>query len=101
MNIQKGFLYAHLGWVCYQQPDNKEIDTKDVEKDPAVQIQSQYYYAFAVVVGLVVPAVLASFWGDALVRNTGNIFLILRVDFCTQESFVRHSCCMPTLQRLV
>ena len=65
MSIGKGFLYAHLGWTCYQQPFNKEIDISDVEKDPAVQIQTQYYPFIAVGVGLALPAFIASTWGDA------------------------------------
>lgn len=65
-NIQKGFWWAHLGWLLYRSPPPDLGNVKDLQADPLVRFQDRFYLALAVVVGFVVPALLAWTWGDPL-----------------------------------
>ena len=72
MSISKGFFQAHMGWLCLQQPDNfyeQEIDISDIEKDPMVVLQETHYFPMAIASGFILPAIIASFWGDFMVRS--------------------------------
>jgi stearoyl-CoA desaturase (delta-9 desaturase) len=71
MNIKRGFFYAHIGWICTQQPEaslEKEVDVSDVKKDFWASLQTNTYYVLAVLSGYVLPTVIAAQWGDPMVR---------------------------------
>lgn len=64
----KGFFYSHMGWM-FEKPEYtrlKWIDKQDLDADPIVRWQHRNYPAISLVVGLVVPTILGSLWGDAL-----------------------------------
>lgn len=65
-NIRKGFWWAHIGWVFFQDP-TPEPDAEtvpDLMDDPLVRFQHRHYVALGVVVGFVLPAALGLLWGD-------------------------------------
>ena len=43
-------------------------DISDLNRDPMIQWQHKYYPQIAIGVGIVLPTLIASLWGDALVR---------------------------------
>ena len=65
-NIRRGFFWAHMGWVFFKDPDEKPDNVRDLEKDALVRFQDRFYLPLAVFFGGVVPAAIASLWGDSL-----------------------------------
>jgi len=66
-SINKGFFYAHIGWLLFKREVPVVSDISDLEKDPVLQFQHKYYPFLALLQGLVLPTVIAGyFWGDYL-----------------------------------
>eukprot|EP01087_Luapelamoeba_hula_P012897 TRINITY_DN364_c0_g1_i1.p1 TRINITY_DN364_c0_g1~~TRINITY_DN364_c0_g1_i1.p1 ORF type:complete len:702 (+),score=115.94 TRINITY_DN364_c0_g1_i1:233-2338(+) len=66
-SINKGFFYAHLGWLLWKREVPVVSDISDLEKDPVLQFQHKYYPYLAILQGLVLPTVICGyFWGDYL-----------------------------------
>ena len=66
-NIRRGFWWAHIGWVFFQDPEKGPVsNVKDLAADPLLRWQDRYYVLLAIVVAGVVPLLLGSVWGDAL-----------------------------------
>lgn len=64
----KGFWFSHIGWIFSKPyyPRMKLIDASDLNADPVVVFQHRYYVQLALFNGLVLPAIIGAFWGDAL-----------------------------------
>lgn len=61
-NIKRGFLFAHMGWLCCRKhPDVKEkgkvIDMSDLEANPVVMFQHRNFWWLAAA-GVVVPTMI-------------------------------------------
>jgi len=76
-NIKKGFFHAHLGWRFRKMAEAEQklqtdegIDMIDVQKDAFAGLLSHWYPVLFVLVGIALPAAIASYWGDVL----GGIF---------------------------
>lgn len=65
-NAKRGFFYAHLGWMLVKQKAKciGYADISDLNRDPMILWQHKYYPQVALGVGVVLPVVIASFWGD-------------------------------------
>jgi len=64
-NIKEGFWYAHIGWVLLKYDNEYSYkDVPDLINDPLVMWQEKYYLPLAVGMGLILPAAVASLWGD-------------------------------------
>jgi len=63
-NIQKGFWWAHMGWVLRKGPPEDFSNSKDLMADPLILFQHRFYLPLAIVVGAVIPAALGALWGD-------------------------------------
>lgn len=62
--IKKGFWYAHLGWLLWQREPPKS-DIRDLQRDPVMRFQDEYYAPLALFQGLILPTAIAGmFWGD-------------------------------------
>lgn len=71
-NINRGFWYAHMGWVMMKYDLKHKYDNVvDLENDPLVRFQNRNYVWMGIVAGFLFPTALASLWGDAL----GGLFL--------------------------
>lgn len=85
-SIKKGFWYAHIGWLMFWKHSVPYKNVKDLEKSAAVRHQHQYYYAWAVVSGIVVPSLIGALWGQALgafiFAVAGRIFFVHHVTWC-------------------
>lgn len=69
-NIKKGFFYAHMGWILWQEPqlDGPNL-CKDLERDPLIMWQKRYCLPLAVLFGLLLPALLGHFFGGSWVAG--------------------------------
>lgn len=63
-NIKKGFWYAHVGWLVWNR-DRPNTDISDLEKDPVLVFQHEYFNALALLTGWAIPMFICGyFWGD-------------------------------------
>lgn len=63
-SISRGFFYAHFGWMLLKDPPERLITAPDLEKQWLIRFQHKYYIAVAVLMGFLLPAAVASLWGD-------------------------------------
>ena len=79
--INKGFFHAHLGWMLFKDR-HPEVDVfpLDLKKNKWVMFQDRYYVWIAILVGFIVPGLLAmlfgfGFWPGVLVGGLTRIVL--------------------------
>lgn len=67
-DISQGFWWAHIGWVLCKQPDEgqKLASVQDLEADPLVRFQHNFYLPMALLFAIVMPAAIGALWGDWL-----------------------------------
>ncbi len=67
-SINKGFLWAHFGWMLINDPSTADLKPygRDLEKDKIVMFQDKHYVSLAILMGFVLPAVLGYFCGSLL-----------------------------------
>jgi len=90
-SINKGLLYAHMGWLIFKQDKTPGIvDTTDLNSNKIVLWQDRYFSIIAIIMGLAVPSLIAGyFWGD---WKGGIVFAgILRIFFFQQATFCVNS----------
>ncbi len=64
--INKGFWYAHIGWLFTEDQDPPNYsNVQDLEKDALVRFQKKFFIPLSVLMGFVLPCAIASLWGDA------------------------------------
>ncbi len=70
--VKKGFWWAHIGWVFYEDVDGYEKNlARDLMRDPLVAWQHRNYFAITVFMGFILPGILThlfldSFWSGIL-----------------------------------
>ncbi|KAH8102410.1 fatty acid desaturase-domain-containing protein [Cristinia sonorae] len=64
----KGLIWSHLGWIFFKPKYERMtlIERDDLENDPVVRIQHEYYVSFALFTGFVFPAIMGALWGDGV-----------------------------------
>ncbi|TBU29820.1 fatty acid desaturase-domain-containing protein [Dichomitus squalens] len=64
----RGLFWSHMGWIFFksQYERMKTIERDDLEKDPVVQFQHQYYVPLALITGFIAPPAIGLAWGDPL-----------------------------------
>ncbi|MBY0416007.1 MAG: fatty acid desaturase [Bdellovibrionales bacterium] len=65
-NINKGFFYAHMGWIFYKEEDSNPKYPKDLTNDKLVMWQHRNYLWLCVAMGFILPTVIGHFLGSAL-----------------------------------
>ncbi len=90
-NINKGFFYAHIGWIFYKENNDISHYPKDLLNDKLVMWQHNYYYIIAIAMGFVLPTLIGYFLGSAL----GGLALsaLLRIVFVHHCTFFINSLC--------
>ncbi|MBI3352718.1 MAG: fatty acid desaturase [Nitrospirae bacterium] len=63
-SIQKGFFYAHIGWVFLKDRENSFDNVRDLREDPLVFWQHRHYFPIAVFMGFVLPFLLGFLFND-------------------------------------
>ncbi len=66
-SINKGFFWAHMGWLLYKTDEQlkENVSHQDLLDDPLVRFQYKHWVLIAVVIGFLLPGLIAGFgWGD-------------------------------------
>jgi stearoyl-CoA desaturase (delta-9 desaturase) len=79
-NINEGFFYAHVGWVCLKARPSDFSNVQDLQKDPLVRWQHRYYLPLAIGVGGVVPwlfgVLTGDWWGGLLLVGVARTAIV-------------------------
>lgn len=65
-SINKGFWYAHIGWMMTHEAVSLPIQAPDLEKNKMVKFQHDHYLACAIVVGYFLPMLIGWMMGSAI-----------------------------------
>ncbi|KAJ5112155.1 stearic acid desaturase [Penicillium argentinense] len=65
-NARRGFVFSHIGWLIGHNPSSwGKVDVSDLEQDPVVLWQQQFYVPLAILSAVVIPVSIAHFgWND-------------------------------------
>jgi stearoyl-CoA desaturase (delta-9 desaturase) len=64
-NIKRGFWWAHIGWILTKDPASQGISkVGDLERDPWIKFQHEYYGLWAFASGLLLPWGIGWLCGD-------------------------------------
>ncbi len=74
-NIQRGFWYAHIGWLLRKGGTGESPVPEFIASDRLIQWQHRYYYPIAIAVGFLLPWALTGVGGLLLV---GCVRLVLQ-----------------------
>ncbi|TEB38788.1 hypothetical protein FA13DRAFT_1724731 [Coprinellus micaceus] len=63
-----GLFYSHMGWIFYKPTYErmKLIERDDLDRDPVVRFQHEYYVPIALTVGFAFPPIFGCLWGDPI-----------------------------------
>lgn len=90
-NINRGFFFAHMGWMLLKETVDQPIHAPDLQKDKWVYLQDKYYVPVAIFMGYFFPALIGwamgSFWGGFIVAGA------LRIALTQQSTFFVNSLC--------
>jgi stearoyl-CoA desaturase (delta-9 desaturase) len=90
-SIEKGFWYAHMGWLFYKFSVDQEIKALDLEKDKMIMHQHNHYLLWSIATGFVFPLLVGWILGSPM---AGLIILgSLRIFFTQQSTFFVNSLC--------
>ncbi|KAL7285077.1 hypothetical protein ACG7TL_000169 [Trametes sanguinea] len=82
----KGLLWSHMGWIFFKSKYERldSIDRDDLENDPVVRLQHQYYIPLALITGFALPPVIGLLWNDPIGAFVyGSLLARLIVWHCT------------------
>jgi stearoyl-CoA desaturase (delta-9 desaturase) len=66
-NAQRGFFWAHMGWIFFKnRPDPEFRTVPDLKKNPRVMFQHRHYLPLGLVVGIGLPTLVGAAYGSAL-----------------------------------
>lgn len=86
-NINQGFWYAHIGWLIFLDTSQRDFkNVNDLSNDPLVCLQHRFFVPIAIIMGFLLPAAIASFWGDfwsgLLIAGALRIVINQHLTFC-------------------
>lgn len=91
-SIQKGFWYAHLGWLFFKESVNKPIvRAADLEKNKRVAFQHKHFLLLSILMGFLLPAAVGAMLGSAFAGIV--IAGSLRIFLTQQSTFFVNSLC--------
>ena len=90
-SINKGFWYAHMGWLFEKDPCDQPPRAADLEKDPMIRFQHNHYVFCATVTGFLFPMLIGYFLGNAWAGLV--IAGSLRIALTQQSTFFVNSLC--------
>lgn len=86
-SINKGFWFAHLGWMLFKDPHPETfLFPKDLQKSKHIQFQHSYYGAYSVFVGFILPGLIGwacgfGFWGGLCIGGILRTVLTMHSTF--------------------
>ena len=90
-NIQKGFWWAHVGWVFFDTEEHIETIIRDLMADPWVAWQRRWYKTIAISVAVGIPALVGVLSGRLL--GCMIIGVVLRIVVSHHGTFLINSAC--------
>ncbi|MFM1770688.1 MAG: hypothetical protein RJA22_3217 [Verrucomicrobiota bacterium] len=89
-NINRGFFYAHMGWILYQSTAPTTLEgVKDLQRDALVRWQHRYYVLIAILASFILPALLGWWWdgpigalGAFLLAGVARVVFVNHMTFC-------------------
>lgn len=93
-SINKGFWYAHLGWILVKEtdPEKTAIKCPDLQKSAFINFQHNHYVLFASFVGFILPGLVAMLFGMEF--WTGVLFGgATRIVISNHTTFLINSAC--------
>lgn len=88
-SINKGFWYAHMGWLFLKDSTDQDPKAADLQKDWMVQFQHDHYYTIALVTGFLFPLfvgwLMGSAWGGLILAGSLRIALTQQSTFCVNS----------------
>ncbi|MEO0794132.1 MAG: fatty acid desaturase [Verrucomicrobiota bacterium] len=95
-NINKGFFYAHVGWLLFKlKPEPPQDNINDLRKDPMVVWQHNYIHLIAFVVGFVLPTAIGYAYYGTWIGALGTFLIagVLRTVVVQHATFFINSAC--------
>jgi stearoyl-CoA desaturase (delta-9 desaturase) len=90
-SIQKGFWYAHMGWLFFKDSTDPNPRAPDLEKDWMIRLQHKYYIPLAILMSFGFPTLIGYFLGSPW---GGFVFAgALRIVLTQQSTFFVNSLC--------
>lgn len=65
-SINKGFFFAHMGWMLFWKAPPTYPNVKDLQSNPLIQHQDRYYLAWAIVSSILLPVLIGTLMGHGL-----------------------------------
>lgn len=63
-NIKKGFFWAHMGWIYFDDPEKRTYtNVPDLKKNKIVMFQEKYYFVLALLFGFGLPMLIGAIEG--------------------------------------
>jgi len=91
-NSKGGFWYAHIGWMLvHPDPKNKAYaDIRDLNADPLIRFQHQYYLLFGPTMAFLFPALFCylgwnDFWGGLFYAGYARLVFVHHNTFCVNS----------------
>ncbi|KUJ14433.1 uncharacterized protein LY89DRAFT_686905 [Mollisia scopiformis] len=91
-SVQKGLLYAHMGWLIFKQNPNEvgRVDISDLNHDPVVNWQHRHYVSVALTMAFLFPCLVAGIgWGDwmggLIYAGILRLFVVQQATFCVNS----------------
>ncbi|KAF2072946.1 hypothetical protein CYY_005739 [Polysphondylium violaceum] len=86
-NINRGFLYAHMGWLFLKQEQKSDADVSDLVADPLLAFQDKYYLPISFITGWFVPMFICGLgWGDwkggFFIAGVASKVFMMQCTFC-------------------
>ena len=90
-NIKKGFWWAHMGWIFFENEEPPRSVVRDLDEDPLVRWQDRYYALIGLSVAFGIPLVVGLLTGNVL----GCLLIggVLRVVVSHHGTFFINSLC--------
>lgn len=91
-SIKEGFWHAHIGWLFTLDTSKRDYsNVTDLQNDPLVRFQHQFYIPIAVVFGYLLPIAISLCWGDWI----GGFIIAgaLRITYSQHSTFFINSAC--------
>ena len=89
-NAKRGFWYSHIGWLFTLNPKARDFgNVKELQADRFLRFQHRFYIAVSIVMGYVLPMLIAGLWGDMIggliIASALRITLNQHITFCVNS----------------
>ncbi|CAG2120650.1 unnamed protein product, partial [Medioppia subpectinata] len=96
VNINRGFFFAHMGWLmlkrhpeCEQKRSNVNVDY--LWSDPIVRFQYNYYEPLVAVFCIIIPTLIPIYLFNETIVNSFHLCFLIRYAYTLQLSFCGNS----------